>query len=80
MPTDGNNVTADINECASGNGGCHHTCRNTVGSYRCSCNNGYSLSGDNHTCTGNTQAGMELHNVAVEVHICMWLSQVENEH
>ncbi|KAI0223787.1 hypothetical protein LSAT2_025085 [Lamellibrachia satsuma] len=42
---------SDINECASGNGGCSHTCVNSVGSYRCECDQGYQLdSTDRHTC------------------------------
>ena len=31
----------DINECLSSNGGCHHNCHDSDGSYSCSCNNGY---------------------------------------
>ena len=41
---------ADLNECAQNNGGCSHTCTNTEGSYVCSCNVGYELDTDNHTC------------------------------
>ena len=36
----------DVNECSTGNGGCGHTCTNTIGSYYCSCDPGYRL-GDN---------------------------------
>ena len=43
---------SDINECLSDNGGCHHNCHNSVGSYSCSCNNGYQLNSDGHTCEG----------------------------
>ena len=43
---------ADINECLTDNGGCAQTCRNTGGSYYCSCDSGYELTSDNHTCTG----------------------------
>ena len=32
------------------NGGCQHTCKNTVGSYTCSCNNGYTLHENKHDC------------------------------
>ena len=42
----------DINECASGNGGCAQTCTNNVGSYQCSCGTGYNLNSDNHGCDG----------------------------
>ncbi|CAH1257267.1 SCUBE1 [Branchiostoma lanceolatum] len=40
----------DVNECLTSNGGCEHTCSNNEGSYTCSCNTGYSLSGQ-HSCT-----------------------------
>ncbi|XP_078674139.1 IgGFc-binding protein-like [Branchiostoma floridae x Branchiostoma belcheri] len=32
-----------IDECQSGNGNCDHYCTNTLGSYRCSCEDGYNL-------------------------------------
>ncbi|XP_078572329.1 uncharacterized protein LOC144859503 [Branchiostoma floridae x Branchiostoma japonicum] len=35
----------DINECSNDNGGCSHNCENTDGSYRCTCQDGYQLSG-----------------------------------
>ena len=43
---------SDIDECLSNNGGCHHNCHNSDGSYTCSCNNGYELNSDGHTCEG----------------------------
>jgi hypothetical protein len=41
----------DIDECAAGTANCgaNATCKNTPGSFTCSCNPGYS--GDGHTCT-----------------------------
>ena len=42
----------DIIECATNNGGCSQLCTNTIGSYICSCNVGYVISGDNRTCAG----------------------------
>ncbi|XP_073697614.1 growth arrest-specific protein 6-like [Garra rufa] len=39
----------DVDECSRGNGGCEHHCNNTMGSYRCSCRQGYTLSG-HRTC------------------------------
>lgn len=42
----------DIDECAADTDGCDHICMNTPGSYTCSCNSGYNLLTDGHTCTG----------------------------
>ena len=43
--------TTDINECTEGTAQCTQQCNNTVGSFQCSCYEGYSLNGDNLTCT-----------------------------
>ena len=43
-------LSKDIDECATGNGGCDQTCTNTPGSYQCSCNLGFTQSG--HSCQG----------------------------
>lgn len=40
----------DIDECAVNNGGCQHECKNTIGSYVCSCHNGYTLHDNEHDC------------------------------
>lgn len=40
----------DVDECAANNGGCMHKCRNTIGSFECSCNNGYILNGNGLDC------------------------------
>ena len=45
--------TTDVNECLTDNGGCNHTCTNTLGSYNCSCYDGYLLSEDLSSCIGN---------------------------
>ena len=42
----------DIDECNSFNGGCDHYCNNTIGSYDCSCKTGYTLSFNEHNCSG----------------------------
>lgn len=42
----------DINECTLGTDRCAQNCFNTVGSYRCSCNTGYTLNSDGLTCDG----------------------------
>ena len=43
-------LSKDIDECATGNGGCDQICTNTPGSYQCSCNVGFTQSG--HSCQG----------------------------
>ncbi|XP_063217252.1 protein tolkin-like isoform X2 [Bacillus rossius redtenbacheri] len=40
----------DMDECATNNGGCQHECRNTIGSYACSCHNGFTLHDNQHDC------------------------------
>nr|CAD7397575.1 unnamed protein product [Timema cristinae] len=39
-----------IDECKDSSGICHQTCINNWGSYRCSCNSGYTLQHDNRSC------------------------------
>jgi hypothetical protein len=40
----------DIDECSISNGNCDQNCNNTIGSYYCSCVNGYRLNTNNKTC------------------------------
>ncbi|XP_054716859.1 tolloid-like protein 1 [Uloborus diversus] len=40
----------DQDECTSNNGGCQQICKNTVGSYQCSCHNGFVLHPNGHDC------------------------------
>lgn len=40
----------DMDECAVNNGGCQHECKNTPGSYECTCNNGFTLHENRHDC------------------------------
>ena len=46
--------TLDIDECALGTDLCDQNsyCNNTLGSYSCICNPGYSLNGNGRTCDG----------------------------
>lgn len=41
---------SDKDECATGNGGCQHICRNTIGAYYCSCQQGFVLHENQHDC------------------------------
>ncbi|XP_019615701.1 PREDICTED: uncharacterized protein LOC109463369 [Branchiostoma belcheri] len=40
----------DIDECSAANGGCDHVCTNTLGSFQCSCVDGFNLNVDGHSC------------------------------
>ncbi|NXG73445.1 FBN2 protein, partial [Baryphthengus martii] len=42
----------DVNECKVFSGLCTHgTCRNTIGSFRCLCGNGFALDAEERNCT-----------------------------
>ena len=43
---------SDIDECADNNGGCQMGCTNTIGSFECTCEEGFVLSMDYLTCAG----------------------------
>ena len=45
-----NVYSVDIDECSEETSGCSQLCTNTIGSYTCTCHNGYQLKND-HTCT-----------------------------
>ena len=51
----------DINECQTSNGGCEQVCANTVGSFECSCNQGFSLSSDGANCNGKFRKFSRMH-------------------
>ncbi|XP_056441564.1 signal peptide, CUB and EGF-like domain-containing protein 1, partial [Gadus chalcogrammus] len=50
---------ADIDECLENNGGCDHFCRNTVGSFECSCQKGHKLLTDERTCQDVDECSFE---------------------
>lgn len=45
-------LCADIDECQNRNGDCEQVCTNIVGSFNCSCNDGYHLDTDGFSCNG----------------------------
>ena len=51
--------TVDINECVDDNGGCEDICTNTIGSFYCSCEEGFELTRDVF-CSGNCQLSLLL--------------------
>ena len=55
-------VYPDINECEPGVDGCDHHCTNNVGSYYCTCMDGYKLESNNHTCTGSIYTTYHIRN------------------
>ena len=41
---------SDIDECLAGTDNCNQVCTNTDGSFTCSCNDGYELQSNGHSC------------------------------
>ncbi|KAK3104006.1 hypothetical protein FSP39_023628 [Pinctada imbricata] len=48
-------LTTNIDECSEQLSGCEHGCNNSVGSFVCSCAQGFQLDSNNRTCVGGTQ-------------------------
>ena len=57
----------DIDECAEGTHGCAQTCTNVVGGYSCSCDAGYRLASNRHTCNDISECVLSVDGCA---HIC----------
>ena len=53
------NYAFDVDECANNNGQCMHKCINTVGSFKCTCNEGFTLQEDGKKCK-EASCGKEL--------------------
>jgi len=58
---------ADEDECQNNNGGCQEKCVNTVGSYVCSCREGFVLQKDKHSCKEVVDCGATLNALTGEV-------------
>ena len=52
----------DIDECADNTDGCDQTCTNTMGSFVCSCDSGFTLSSDGRTCIENNECTLGTNN------------------
>lgn len=48
-------ILRERDECALGEHSCEHSCENTLGSYRCTCESGFDLHSNRHAC--ETQCG-----------------------
>ena len=61
-PNDVGNECEDINECESNNGGCdvNATCTDTVGSFTCACNDGFT--GHGTACSNDNECTDDSHN------------------
>ena len=46
------NICTDVDECAEGTSGCSQECNNTIGSFECSCIDGYQLAFNGKACNG----------------------------
>ena len=66
---------SDINECTINSHGCDQICFNTIGSYLCTCRNGYALAANRRTCEGimSTSACTWSHHIFVH---CTLISQI----
>ena len=47
-------LSIDVDECNTANGGCEHSCTNTIGSFICSCDTGYQLDENGLNCSGKS--------------------------
>jgi hypothetical protein len=52
---------SDINECETDSNDCDQLCRNTVGSFQCGCNEGYSLTSDGKSCVDINECTTDMH-------------------
>ncbi|KAJ7379470.1 Bone morphogenetic protein 1 [Desmophyllum pertusum] len=58
---------ADEDECQNKNGGCQDKCVNTIGSYTCSCREGFVLQKDKHSCKEVNDCGATLTTLSGEI-------------
>lgn len=64
----------DINECEIGQSSCTQTCTNSIGSYTCSCNEGYHLDSNGYNCLGQSFVLYRTHHwiIVVLYNSCTW--------
>ena len=82
-------IVIDIDECSTNAHECEDVCSNTVGSYSCSCGEGYVLNEDGRTCSiscggRRTEASGSFHTpdwplrYPTEDFRCEWVIDIEN--
>ncbi|CAI8007050.1 Dorsal-ventral patterning tolloid-like protein 1, partial [Geodia barretti] len=57
-----------VNECERDNGGCAHTCQDSLFGYSCHCHEGFTLDSDNHNCSDIDECATDQHGCK---HICI---------
>ena len=71
----------DIDECSEDLNGCQTSCENLIGSYRCSCDDGFELAANGRDCEGMMMmitTAMIIYSSIVHIHfssvhsICCW--------
>jgi len=70
---DGVTPKVDIDECKTGKHSCDlsiSVCKNTQGSYTCTCKSGYKDSGDGKTCTDIDECASGKHNCDLSTSVC----------
>ena len=65
---------ADVDECESDEDNCHENanCTNTVGSFTCSCNPGYT--GDGVTCTSKPNSSISGPAIVMDIYLCIFIT------
>ena len=61
-------MIVDIDECQENTDNCSQGCNNTIGSYLCYCEDGYSLDTDLHMCNGTVKLQI-YRNILIFVHV-----------
>lgn len=68
---------SDVNECKVFQGLCTYgTCRNTIGSFKCRCNNGFALTAEERNCTGMRDEQREWNAFNININISVALTEL----
>lgn len=72
-------LSPDVNECKVFQGLCTHgNCRNTIGSFKCRCNNGFALTSEERNCTGMRDGRREINSFKwnISITVCKQLVSI----